>query len=258
MQRLKERVAIVTGGATGIGRATARLFAREGAVVCIFDVRAAEAEQTVTLIRGDGHHAEFVQCDVADGTAVHAAVAGVIARHGRVDVLHANAGIGLVRTLAETSEADWDRVLGVNLKGVYHCLRAVLPHMRRRRSGAIVITASPHALATYRAMAAYAASKGAVLALTRAVALDHARDGIRCNAILPGAIDTPMVRQEVAASPDPERRLRELENLQPVGRIGQPEDVAPAVLFLASDEAAFITGAALAVDGGVLARLGGE
>ena len=255
---LADKVAIVTGGGSGIGRGVARLFAREGATVAVFDISLGAAEETVALIRGGGGVASATVCDVADGASVMEAVSQVLTVHGRVDVLHANAGIGLpAKLLADTSETEWQRVMAVNLDGVYHCVHAVLPSMRQRRAGAIVITASPHAVLTYRGMGAYAASKGGVLALSRAVALDHAAEGIRCNAVLPGAIDTAMVRAEAESQADPEAALRQLAALQPVGRLGRPEDVAPAVLFLASDAAAFITGAALAVDGGLLARLGG-
>jgi len=255
MRRLEGKVAVITGGATGIGRGTARLFAREGARVAILDVNEAGAEESLALIRADGHTADFIRCDVSRRDQVEQAVAEVLARHGRIDVLHANAGVELVKTLHDTTEAEWDRVININLKGVYLCAHAVLPVMRAQGQGAIVITSSPHALQTYKEMAAYAASKGGVLALTRALALDEATNGIRVNAILPGAVDTPMVRREAESYPDPAQAMEEFARLQPIGRLGQPEDIAPAVLFLASDEAAFITGAHLSVDGGAMARL---
>lgn len=253
--RLAEKVALVTGGATGIGRAVVKLFAREGAQVTFLDTNIEEAEATQAWALADGSHVSFIACDVADGPQVHAAVAEVVNRYGRLDVVHANAGIELVKKLADTTAEEWQKVLAVNVGGVYQVVHAALPTMRRQHGGAVVITASPHALATYPGMTAYAASKGAVLSLARALALDHASEGIRVNAILPGAVDTPMLRREAATYADPEEAMRTFSALQPIGRMGQPDEIAPAVLFLASDEASFITGAYLAVDGGALARL---
>jgi NAD(P)-dependent dehydrogenase (short-subunit alcohol dehydrogenase family) len=246
--RFQGRVVAVTGGATGIGAATARAFAREGAQVTILDVNSAEGEATAAAIGG-----RFRAVDVSEEDAVREAVGEMVRDFGRLDVMHANAGIEWVKGIAQTTLCEWRRVIDVNLTGVYLACRYALLRMMEQRSGAIVVTASPHAVNTVPDAGAYAASKGGVLALTRALALEGAPYGVRVNCLLPGATDTPMLRREAQAAPDPEEQIRRFALIHPLARLCRPEEVAEAALFLASDAASFVTGAALPVDGGLLA-----
>jgi NAD(P)-dependent dehydrogenase (short-subunit alcohol dehydrogenase family) len=249
--RFADRVVIVTGGATGIGAASARAFAREGARVTVLDVND-KGEAVAEEIGG-----RFRQVDVSDEPAVRRAVEEVVAELGRVDVMHANAGIEWTRTIADTTLEEWRRVIDVNLTGVYIACRYALLQMLRQGRGVIVITSSPHALITSPDSGAYAASKGGVSALMRALALEGATKGIRVNAVLPGAIDTAMVRREAQVAADPEEQMRRFGLIHPMARIGQADEVAAGVLFLASDAASFVTGTSLAVDGGLMAAAPG-
>ena len=190
---------------------------------------------------------------MADETDVRAVVDAAVTRYGRLDVMHANAGVEWTKKIADTTLAEWSRVIAVNLTGVYLACRYALVHMLERRSGAIVITSSPHALVTVPDAGAYAASKGGVSALTRALALEGAAHNVRANALLPGAIDTPMLRREADAAPDPQLQMQRFAAIHPLNRLGLPDEVAEAAVFLASDAASFVTGTALAVDGGLLA-----
>jgi NAD(P)-dependent dehydrogenase (short-subunit alcohol dehydrogenase family) len=249
--RFAGRVVVATGAATGIGAASARAFAREGAHVTVLDVND-EGEAVAAEIGGSFRHV-----DVSDEAAMRGAVEQVVADHGRLDVMHANAGIEWTKTIADTTLEEWRRVIDVNLTGVYLACRYALLHMLARGRGAIVITSSPHALITSPDSGAYAASKGGVSALMRALALESATKGVRVNAVLPGAIDTPMVRREAEVAADPEEQMRRFGLIHPMARIGEPEEVAEAVLFLASDAASFVTGTSLAVDGGLMAAAPG-
>lgn len=252
---LTGQVACVAGGATGIGAASSRAFALAGAQVVIADVNLAAGEETAAAIRADGGAVRAVSCDVGDETQVKKLVAGIVEREGRLDVMHANAGIESMQKATEASVSHWERVLNVNLTGVFLVCRTALRHMYERGSGSVIITSSPHAMATVPDAAAYAASKGGVHALMHALALEAAPHGVRVNAIIPGTIDTPMVRREALASSSPEEQIKKLAASQPLGRLGRPEEVAAAALFLASDAASFITGSALSVDGGLMAAL---
>lgn len=247
--RFDGRVVIVTGGAAGIGGASSRAFAAEGATVLVLDNDASAGAELELNVKG----VRFRLGDVTDEEAVRSAVAEAVAEHGRLDVMHANAGVEWTKTVADTTHAEWSRVLDVNLTGVYLATRYALLQMIPRKAGSIVITSSPHAIVTVPDAGAYAASKGGVAALTRALALEAAPHGIRVNALMPGAIETPMLRREAAASSDPERQLKRFAAIHPLNRLGRAEEVAEAALFLASDAASFITGASLAVDGGMLA-----
>jgi NAD(P)-dependent dehydrogenase (short-subunit alcohol dehydrogenase family) len=251
---MKDKVLIVTGGANGIGRATAKVFAGEGANVIIADWEPEAAEKAAREIQSSGGTALALECDVSRKESVSALVQAVVERFGRIDVLHANAAVQLTKPAAETSEEEWDRLHNVNLKGVFLSCKYVIPVMQRARRGTIVITSSGHAFASYPNFSAYAATKGGELAFMRALALDYAADGIRVNCVIAGATDTRLVQQFLSESQDPEGTRRRLLETIPMRRLAKPQEIAEAVLFLASDYAAYITGTSLAVDGGLLAQ----
>jgi NAD(P)-dependent dehydrogenase (short-subunit alcohol dehydrogenase family) len=238
---MPERVAIVTGGARGIGAASADALAADGLTVATFDLLAAEAGRPHFVV------------DVSSADQVDAAVAEVAATLGRIDVLVNNAGILDVHSVHDTPEETWDRVMAVNVKSVYLMSRAVLPHLRAAGGGSIVNISSVHAIATFPRLAAYAASKGAVLSLTRQMALDYAADGIRVNAVIVGGVDTDMSTTHGALLA--EQGIARSNPDEAIGRAAAPAEVAQAVAFLASPQSSFLTGAPLVADGGMLARL---
>jgi NAD(P)-dependent dehydrogenase (short-subunit alcohol dehydrogenase family) len=254
MWNMGGKVVIVTGAGNGIGRATARLFAAEGAKVVIVDVEAAPARETLRLVEDAGGAAELALCNVADSAAVDRMASHTVEQFGRIDVLHANAAVQITRSVLDTPESEWDRLHSINLKGTFLCAKAVVPVMCKQRSGAIVITSSGHAFGTYPNCSAYAATKGGQLAFMRGLALDCASYGVRVNCIIPGATETRLVRGFIEAADDPSEAERKLLASIPLGRIGSPDEIARAVLFLSSDYASYITGTSLAVDGGLLAQ----
>jgi NAD(P)-dependent dehydrogenase (short-subunit alcohol dehydrogenase family) len=246
VDRLQGRVAVVTGGGSGIGLATSRRFAAEGAKVVVVDLNADAGRAAAEEVGGD-----FVACDVADGDAVAALFDGVAERHGRVDVAFNNAGISPPDddSILVTGLDAWERVHRVNLTSVYLCCKHAIPHMQRQGKGSIVNTASFVALmGAATSQIAYTASKGGVLALSRELGVQFAREGIRVNALCPGPVATPLLMELFAK--DPERAARRLVHV-PMGRFAQPEEIAAAVAFLASDDASFITASAFLVDGGL-------
>jgi NAD(P)-dependent dehydrogenase (short-subunit alcohol dehydrogenase family) len=246
VDRLADRVAVVTGAGSGIGLATVRRFAREGARVVCVDVNADAGAAAAKEVDG-----EFVACDVADEEAVRALFDGVAERHGRVDVAFNNAGISPPDddSILVTGLEAWDRVLKVNTTSVFLCCKYAIPHMQRQGKGSIINTASFVALmGAATSQIAYTASKGGVLALTRELGVQFAREGIRVNALCPGPIATPLLLELFAK--DPERAARRLVHV-PMGRFGQPEEIAAAVAFLASDDSSFMTAAQFVVDGGI-------
>jgi len=252
--RLHGKVSVITGAGSGIGRAAALLFAREGAKVVAADVRRETAEETTRMIRDGGGQALAVHVDVSDAQSVRRMFQEVMAAHGRLDVLVNNAGYGFAATVEDTDEAEWDRLMAVNLRGVFLGCKYAVPLMRQGGGGVIVNTASTVATVGIESRAAYCASKGGVAALTRAMALDHVRDGIRVNCVAPGTIETPYFTEIFAKSPNPGPLRKSLEDRQAMGRLGRPEEVAYAMLYLASEESAFCTGSMLVVDGGWTAR----
>jgi NAD(P)-dependent dehydrogenase (short-subunit alcohol dehydrogenase family) len=250
------KVAIVTGAAMGIGEATARKLAELGASVAILDVNRDAGAETAAAIAKDGHICEFFPCNVSVGKEVSQAVDAVIKKHGAIDILVSNAGIQLYGDAVTTSEEDWDRLMGINLKGCFLSAKYAVPHMVGR-GGAIVIVGSVQSMTAISNSIAYVASKHGLLGLTRAMSLDYAHRGIRVNCVCPGTIDTPMLRWAAGLSDDPEKVIQTCDRMHPLGRIGKPEEVADAIAYLASSMASFITGAALLVDGGMLVPAGG-
>ena len=245
------RVALVTGGAAGIGRATAQAFAAEGLQVVVSDLDAAGGEGTVELIRAAGGEALFVRCNVTDEKDVQNLLAQAVSAYGRVDYAFNNAGIEIEKgKLADGSIDEFDAIMGVNVKGVWLCMKYQLPLMLAQGGGAIVNTASVAGLGAAPKMSIYAASKHAVIGLTKSAAIEYAKKKIRVNAVCPAVIDTDMFRRAYEADP---KKADFAAAMHPVGRIGKVEEIASAVLYLCSDGAAFTTGHSLAVDGGVTA-----
>ena len=243
------QVALVTGGAAGIGRSTALAFAAIGIQVVVSDVDVAGGEATAELIRAAGGQASFVPCDVTRDAEVAALVATVVEHHGRLDYAFNNAGVEFEKGfLAGGTEHEFDTIMGVNVKGVWLCMKHELAQMLRQGSGAIVNAASVAGLTAAPKMSIYCASKHAVLGLTRSAAIEYAKKNIRVNAVCPGVIDTDMFRRAYESDP---KKGEFAAAMHPLGRIGKPEEVAAAVLYLCSDVAAFTTGVALPVDGGV-------
>ncbi|MBI3796039.1 MAG: SDR family oxidoreductase [Deltaproteobacteria bacterium] len=244
------KVALVTGGGSGIGRASALTFAREGAKVVVADVAVEGGEETVRLIQQRGGEASFVKTNVSQAADVEALVARAVQTYGRLDCAHNNAGIeGAAATTVDYAEDAWERVIAINLKGVWLCMKYEIPQMLKQ-GGAIVNTASTAGLVGYRGGAAYVASKHGVVGLTKTAALEYAKAGVRVNAVCPGAIDTPMMGRITGHRP---QRAERMAASEPVGRMGQPEEIAEAVVWLCSEAASFVTGHAMAVDGGITA-----
>ncbi|HET9016494.1 MAG TPA: SDR family NAD(P)-dependent oxidoreductase [Thermomicrobiaceae bacterium] len=254
--RFAGKVALVTGATSGIGAATARRLAAEGARVALVGRDEGRGDEIVDEIARDGGEAAFFGCDVTDEGAVGRMVEAVLARFGRIDVLVNNAGIINFGSVVDADVAEWDLLMATNVRSVFLVSRAVLPHMIAAGGGSVVNLGSNLGLVGTRGAAAYATSKGAVVNLTRAMALDHVADGIRVNCVCPGTIDTPLVqRQRVGRTEEQLRQADErLRQRHPIGRMGTPEEVAAVIAFLASDEASFVTGAAYGVDGGFTAQ----
>ena len=250
MFSLAGKHALVTGAGSGIGAAIAETFAQAGAEVVVTDRDAPSARATTERILAAGGRARAQVLDVTDEVACHRLAAEVQAADGRLDVLVNNAGVGHVGTLLQTSGADLDRLYSVNVRGVFNLSKAFLPGMLERRAGVIINMASVGGVIGIPDRLAYCTTKFAVVGLTKSMALDHAAAGIRINCICPGRVETPFVAARLREYPDPERARREMSSTQAVGRMGRPEEIAAAALFLASDEAVFVTGSALMIDGG--------
>lgn len=246
----KDKVAIVTGGSFGIGRATAVAFAKRGARVTIAD-RVEDAE-TINVIRSAGGEALFVKCDVSQAAEVSVMLEQTVKKFGRLDFAFNNAGVeGLTAPIPECTEENWDKTIDINLKGVWLCMKYEIPYMLKQGRGSIVNNASVAGLVGFTGIPAYVASKHGIIGLTKNAALENAKAGIRVNAVCPGVIKTPMIDRFTGKNKEVEKQFVDME---PVGRLGQPEEVAEAVMWLCSDAASFVTGISLPVDGGWIAR----
>lgn len=251
--RLHDKVALITGGASGIGRATALLFAREGAAVAIADLNEKAGNETAVEITAAGARAIFVSADVTRAVDCRRVVESVIREFGTIHVLFNNAGIIRRASVVDLSVEDWDRVIAVNVKSVFLMSREALPLMLKAGGGSIINMASGWGLAGGPRAAVYCASKGAVVLMTKAMAVDHGRQNVRVNCICPGDTDTGMLRAEAQQLGEREEQFLAESARRPLGRVGKPEEIAKAALYLASDAASFVTGTALVVDGGGLA-----
>jgi NAD(P)-dependent dehydrogenase (short-subunit alcohol dehydrogenase family) len=251
MGKLEGRVGLITGAGAGIGRDSALAFAREGATVAIVDVREPRAQQTAELIRAEGGKAWAFACDVRSLEQVEATVARVLEAFGRIDAVFNDAGTTRPGSVVSVSLDDWEMVLDVNLRGTFYVSRTVLPHMLERGSGAIINMGSVDGLAADRNMAAYNAAKAAIVNLSRSMAIDFGPRGVRTNCICPGAIGSPAILRTLT-----DERRAAMEAVTPLRRIGRPSDIASLAVFLASDDSAYINGAAIVADGGLLARTG--
>lgn len=257
MFRLDGKVALITGAGSGIGEAIAHLFAEQGAQVSVADLQADAAERVTTSIVEQGGTASALPLDVADEAQVRTGFAAVVEQYGRLDIVVNNAGVSHVGNILETSVEDWERVLGVNARGVFLCAREAVRIMLQQPQGGVILNmSSAAALIGIDRRLPYSASKGAVLAMTRSIAMDFVSQSIRCNAICPGTVHTPFVEGYLKRSfPGQEEAVRQtLHARQPIGRMGRPDEIAAAALYLASDEAAFVTGSALVIDGGWTAK----
>jgi NAD(P)-dependent dehydrogenase (short-subunit alcohol dehydrogenase family) len=256
MGRVEGKVAVVTGGAAGIGRASARALAAEGARVGIGDVEGDGADRVAGEIRDAGGEAFGRRTDVRSSAEVEGLVQEALQRYGSLDVMFNNAGIAVGGGAAEMSEEDWNRVIDVNLTGVWRGMRFAIPAMLDRGGGSIINTSSVQSAVGFIGWAGYAASKGGINALTQQAAVEYAPKGIRVNAILPGTIMTPMNERVMEETSDPQGLMAAWISMHPIARVGQPEEVAAAVVFLASDESSFITGELLRIDGGMIIKAG--
>jgi NAD(P)-dependent dehydrogenase (short-subunit alcohol dehydrogenase family) len=254
MGRLEGKVALITGAGSGIGATTARLFAAEGARVGVADLRPESAEAVADEISANGGEAVALVGDVGTDHGAGSLVAGVTDKWGRLDTLYNNAGVDALGDVVEVGLEDWDRCFDVNVKGTWLCSKYATPAIEESGGGSIINQGSVAALVGVRRFAAYCAAKGAVVSLTRSMAVDLAPRGIRVNCVCPGFVETDQMRAFLASRPDPDRAEADAVALHPLGRLGHPRDVAGAVAFLVSDDASFVTGATLAVDGGYLAR----
>jgi len=255
--RFEHQVVVITGAGAGIGRATAEAFARAGAAVVIADVNAEQGERVAQAIRDGGGQAHAVQADVSRSADAQRIAAEAVRVFGGIDILFNNAGIQTYGTVVDTDEDVWDRTLGINLKGIFLVSKYCVPEIAKRGGGAVINMASVQGFASQKRVVAYVASKGAVIAMTRTMSLDHAPQKIRVNCVCPGSVDTPMLRWAADLfSPDnPTEAVESWGQAHPLGRVAKPSEIAEVVMFLASDAASFMTGAAVVADGGLLAGL---
>ncbi|MGO9643567.1 MAG: SDR family NAD(P)-dependent oxidoreductase [Candidatus Bathyarchaeia archaeon] len=258
--KLENKVALITGAGSGIGKAAAQLFAKEGARIVVADLDRERGEDTAKKVRADGGQSIFVETDVTKSSLVEATVSKTISEFGGVDILYNSAGVDIFvinpkadGTVVGTLEEDWDRLLAINLKGTFLFAKYTLPHMMKQRRGVVINMGSEYGIVGGLASAAYCASKGGIVLLTKQMALDYAPYNIRVNCICPCNVDTPLMEKGLATSEDPQAMRRTWEKIMPLGRFSKPEEIAAGALYLASDDASFVTGTVLSIDGGVTA-----
>ena len=249
--RLAHKVTVIAGAATGIGRASAVLFGREGAQVVVGDLDDDEGQETIRLTRQAGAEGLYVHCDVRRSSDVEHLVGTAVRTYGRIDVMFNNVGVNFYGTVHETTEEQWLESLNVNLLSVFRGIKYAVPHMLRQGGGSIVNTSSVQGVVAFEGFAPYAAAKGGIVQLTRHAALDYASHGIRVNCICPGSVRTPMNPEMMDPSLDGGTRLARSASRTPLGRVGEPDDIAHAALYLASDESSWVTGQAIVIDGGL-------
>ncbi|MBX3282206.1 MAG: SDR family oxidoreductase [Acidobacteria bacterium] len=255
--RFDEKTIVVTGGALGIGQAACLLLAERGGAVSIIDWDENAGNAACEQIKAAGGKAIFSKADVSDAASVDEAVARTVSEFGGINSLIVSAGIQRYGTAVSTTEEQWDEVLGVNLKGAWNAARSVIPHLMKAGGGSIVNVSSVQALASQQNVLAYTVSKHALLGLTRSIAMDFAKDGIRANAVCPGTVDTPMLQWAASLDPDPQSVYAACNQMHPLGRIAQPREIAEVALFLAHESASFVTGSIWTADGGLLTQIGG-
>jgi NAD(P)-dependent dehydrogenase (short-subunit alcohol dehydrogenase family) len=255
--RFDGKAVVVTGGALGIGQAACELLAERGASVAILDWDADAGQKTCDKINGDGGKATFAKVNVSDAAQVSDAVQKAHDTFGHLDSLVVSAGIQRYGTAISTDDAQWDEVIGVNLKGAWNAARATIPFLQESGGGTIVNVSSVQALASQQNVLAYTVSKHGLLGLTRSMAMDFAKDNIRANAVCPGTVDTPMLRWAASLDPNPQSVYDACNQMHPLGRIAQPREIAEVVAFLAHESSSFVTGAVWTVDGGLLTQIGG-
>ena len=247
--RLENKIAIITGGGDGIGQASAVMFAKEGASVVIADIKPENGNRTVDMIKAVNGDAIFAEVDVSKADSVENMVKKVIGAYGRIDILVNSAAVFVEATVLNTSEEDWDRIMAINLKGIFLCCKYTIPEMIKAGKGSIINIGSEAGITGFKNQTAYDASKGGVVNMTRAMALDFAEKNIRVNCVCPGTTETPMVKKAIEIAPDPEKARRSFAS-RPLLRLGWPDEIAAGILYLASDESPYATGAILAIDGG--------
>ena len=253
--KLTNKTAIITGGGTGIGKATANLFAQEGANVVITGRRSNKLDEVVKVAKEKGHKIDCFVCDVSDEENCKSTVDYTLEKYGQIDILFNNAGVLFPGTTHETDTKTWDKIFKTNVNGTYYMSKYAIPHMLKRNYGVIVNNSSVGGLKALPGYAAYIASKGAITQLTRSMALEYADKGIRVNAVCPGVIETPMVTEGIFERLEDKQQAEQfMVSLHPIGRLGQPEEIAHSVLFLVDDNIGFMTGNMLSVDGGWIAR----
>lgn len=252
--RLRNKVAAVTGAGAGIGRATAVLFSQEGAKTAVVDIDKKGGQGTVDAIRGKGQEALFVPTDITDPSQVSSMVARVMEAYGRLDILVNNAGVYAQADVINTDEELWDRIMNVNLRAAFLCCKYCIPQMIKSGGGAVINVASEAGIAAWKNQIAYNVSKAGLISLTKSIAVDFASKNIRANCVCPGTTETPLVESFLAKEPDPEKARREWGKVRPANRLGRPEESAYGILYLASDESPYATGAVLSIDGGYTAQ----